>query len=66
MFLMVINMELLKKIFLFIIAFFLLFSNTQALEQNYLELNSEIALVYDLNTEELLYTKNITKKTPLP
>ncbi len=65
MFLMVINMELLKKIFLFIIAFFLLFSNTQALEQNYLELNSEIALVYDLNTEELLYTKNITKKTPI-
>ena len=55
--------NILKIVFFSLIFFFTFFLNVYA--KNFPELNSKIALVYDLNSNEYLYTKNIYEKTPI-
>ena len=55
--------NILKIVFFSLIFFFSFFSNVYA--KNFPELNSKIALVYDLNSNEYIYTKNTSEKTPI-
>ena len=53
--------NILKIVFFSLIFFFTFYLNVYA--KNFPELNSKIALVYDLNSNEYIYTKNTYEKT---